>query len=281
MTVVIAGCGDLGTEVGLRFIERGFRVLGLRRSPQVLPHSFDRESVDLSVQVPDLPADTKIVVVATTASERSENAYKSAYYDVLSNVLAALDDRQVESVRVILVSSTAVYDVDDGSWVDESTPATASRPTAAILRRTEELLETSVANGTSLRLAGIYGPGRNRLINQVREMGWVDLVDSVYSNRIHRDDAAAAIVHLATMHEAPAKLYLGVDDQPVDLGEVKRFVATQMGIKLSRRESVAIRATTGKRCSNKRLRATGFTFTYPSYRSGYMALLQSSLERHR
>ncbi|MGN6442695.1 MAG: SDR family NAD(P)-dependent oxidoreductase, partial [Arthrobacter sp.] len=33
MTILLAGCGDLGTEAGLRFAALGHRVVGWRRSP--------------------------------------------------------------------------------------------------------------------------------------------------------------------------------------------------------------------------------------------------------
>ena len=57
-TIVLAGCGDLGTETGLRFAARGHRVLGLRRRPQLLPAEIEGVAADLSVACPTLPADT-------------------------------------------------------------------------------------------------------------------------------------------------------------------------------------------------------------------------------
>lgn len=41
MTVVIAGCGDLGTEVGRRFAAAGHRVIGLRRRSELLPTAIE------------------------------------------------------------------------------------------------------------------------------------------------------------------------------------------------------------------------------------------------
>ena len=46
-TAVIAGSGDLGTEAGLRFADRGLQVVGIRRQADLLPGSFDRQSLDL------------------------------------------------------------------------------------------------------------------------------------------------------------------------------------------------------------------------------------------
>ena len=41
MTVLMAGCGDLGTEAGLRFAAAGHRVVGWRRSPEKLPAAIE------------------------------------------------------------------------------------------------------------------------------------------------------------------------------------------------------------------------------------------------
>ncbi len=69
MTIVLAGCGDLGTEAGLRFAALGHPVMGLRRSVEKLPPEITGQSVDLSVQVPTLPSDTSVVMIAVSPDE--------------------------------------------------------------------------------------------------------------------------------------------------------------------------------------------------------------------
>ena len=100
------------------------------------------------------------------------------------------------------------------------------------------------------------------------------------SNRIHRDDAAAAIVHLLTVTDTPDRVYLGVDDAPVDRGEVLAFLAEELG--LARPPIGADDSSRGgnKRCRNDRLKATGFRFAYPTYREGYRAILAGDGVRH-
>ncbi len=212
MAVVIAGCGDLGTETGLRFTALGHRVIGLRRSAEKLPREIEGQSVDLSVEVPTLPADTDIVVIAMSPDERSVDGYRAAYVDSVVRVVAAIRRDCTVPPRVLFVSSTAVYGVDDGGWVDESTPAEPTSATAVVLREAEETLLEQIPEATILRLGGIYGPGRNRQIDRIRD--GVDTVVSEprFTNRIHRDDAAAAIVHLMTMQDWPKTVYIGVDD---------------------------------------------------------------------
>lgn len=280
MTVVLAGCGDLGTEVGLRFAEAGHHVLGLRRSPQRLPAGITGHRVDLGRERPDLPDDTEVVIVALTADSRDADGYRRTYVDGMTHTLDALETRGIRP-RVLFVSSTAVYGVDDGSEVDEHTPTEPSSATGAVLVEAERALHARRPDAVALRLAGIYGPGRTSLIDQVRA-GSARVPDTPRrTNRIHRDDAAAAIVHLSSSVTVPAPVYLGVDDEPVERADVLRFVADELGV--AHPPVAPGGATRGgdKVCRNDRLRATGFTFTYPTYREGYRAVLAGRGVSHR
>src|SRR5699024_2122577 len=254
-------------------------VLGLRRSPQRLPAEFTGRAIDLSAAAPELPDDTQVVVIALTADGRSEHAYRSTYLDGLHNVLDGLD-RSATEPRVLLVSSTAVYGVSDGSRVYEDTPAVPSATTGEVWREAERTLHARVPTATVLRLAGIYGPGRTSLIEQVRT-GQARIPDEpVHTNRIHRDDAAAAIVQLGTRTTAPAPVYLGVDDHPAPRGEVLRFLAAELGVAAPPVGGPVPRRGGDKRCSNALLRATGLSLAYPTYREGYRAVLASGGTRH-
>jgi len=315
MTVLMAGCGDLGTEAGLRFAAAGHRVVGWRRSPAKLPAVIEGVAADLTTALlPPIPADTTAVVVAVAADSPTEEAYRAAYVDGLANVLDALERaREHDGValpslvrRVLFVSSTAVYGDAGGGWVDESTTPAPGGFSGRIIREAEELLLKRL-QGTGLtpvvlRLGGIYGPGRTRLIDQVRGGSAVSPAEPRYTNRIHRDDAAAAIVHLCTMAADPDPVYLGVDNDPAELGEVQRFLAAELGLPQPPSEVPGGSEVSGggaigggssggsgggepsrggnKRCSNALLRSTGFEFAFPTFREGYRAILAGEGVRH-
>lgn len=278
MTVLIAGCGDVGTETGLRFSALGYRVVGWRRSPEKLPDAIEPVAADLTGQLPPVPADANIVVVAPAAGARTEETYRQVYLHGLGNVLDALERDGVRPDRIIVVSSTAVYPNIDGEWMDEGSLLDPPTATAAVLREAEELLAARAPQGTVLRLAGIYGPGRTRLIDQVRNGTAEPAAAPRYTNRIHRDDAAGAIVHLATAVDEPGPLYLGVDEEPVSQLQVLAFLAERMGVPWQEVPSPA--QPVGKRLRGDLLRATGFEFAYPSYREGYAAVLDGIGVRH-
>ena len=285
MTILLAGCGDLGTEAGLRFHALGHRVVGWRRSPAKLPSAIEGVAADLSAPgLPPVPADTTAVVIAVAADSPSEEAYRASYVDGLTHVLDALERDGVQPGRVLFVSSTAVYGDAGGGWVDERTPAAPGGFSGRVLLEAEQLIQArfsgTATTATSLRLGGIYGPGRTRLIDQVRN-GSADIPEDVrYTNRIHRDDAAAAIVRLATMAARPEATYVGVDNDPADLGTVLRFLATEMGLTEPPAGDAGPARGGNKRCRNSLLLSTGFTFTYPTFREGYRAVLAGTGIRH-
>ncbi|MDQ8047341.1 MAG: hypothetical protein REI11_22230 [Patulibacter sp.] len=282
MDIVIAGCGDLGIETGLRFAAQGHHVVGLRRRGDLVPAPLVGRSVDLRHEVAPIDPGTDVVVVALAAGSRDVDEYRATYVDGLRNVLDGID-ASGSAPRVIVVSSTAVYDVDDGSTVTEATPAVAATPTAGVLLEAEALLRSRVPGAVLARLSGVYGPGRERLIEQVRG-GTARLApvegSSPHTNRIHRDDAAAALVHLATLDD-PAPTYLVTDDEPARLDDVSAFLAAELGVpEPPRAESDGRQGAGDKRLSNALLRSTGWVPRSPSFREGYRAVIAGEGTRH-
>ncbi|HXH77408.1 NAD-dependent epimerase/dehydratase family protein [Nocardioides sp.] len=265
--VLLVGCGDLGSAVGLRLAERGLDVLALRRNADRVPPQLRGLSVDLTRESPDLQdARPRLLVVALTARPRSEEAYRATYVEGMARALDALagDGRLPE--RAVLVSSTAVHGASDGPPLqDESTPPSPADGPGRMLVAAEELFAERLPAGTVLRLSGLYGGASTRLLDRVRE-GRIDDPHR-WTNRIHRDDAAAAVVHLLTRPEPPDRLYLGTDDAPAQLGDVAGFLAARLGAPTPPAADPA--RGHGKRLSNARLRSTGWEPSRPSYREGY------------
>jgi nucleoside-diphosphate-sugar epimerase len=134
-----------------------------------------------------------------------------------------------------------------------------------MLLAAEEAFHRRIPHGTVLRLSGLYGGSSTRLLDQVRE-GRVD-DPHCWTNRIHRDDATAAVVHLLTMAATPDRLYLGTDDEPAQLGDVAAYLAERLGAPAPPRPDPELGH--GKRLSNAGLRSTGWAPTLRSYREGY------------
>ena len=276
MRVLTVGCGFVGAELARELVAEGHRVHGLRRSEAPLPAGVTPLRVDVNDEASlraALPADIDHLVYAAAPSPPSTlESYQSTYVDGLARVLNALADVGAPVRRAVFTSSTAVYAQDDGSFVDEDSPAEAPGK-GALLRDAERVLLEGPFPGTVLRLAGIYGPGRDRMVRAVREGSARCVHPARFGNRIHQRDCAGAIHHLLT-HPSPDSLYLGVDSAPVDLCEVFRWLAGELGVapppEVDEREIPAAQRGTRKRVSNARLLASGYSLRVPRYREGML-----------
>lgn len=271
-SVLIAGCGDVGIAIGELRSKRGDSVWGLRRNVDRLPSSIQPFAADLTrLEDVDWPTSFDRVVYAAAADERSEAAYRRAYVDGVRQVAARLAGQATPPRRLVFISSTGVYGQSSGEWVDESSPTEPSSFTGRILLEGEALIRSLPLSSVIARSGGIYGPGRTALIERVRTGQGVEHEDPPqFTNRIHRDDLAAAVDHLLDLPD-PDDTYLVVDDDPAPRDEVHRFVAARLGVhRFAMPDAVASDRRVGsKRCSNRRLRETGLTLHYPSYREGY------------
>lgn len=277
-SLLIAGCGDVGTRLGLRLAEAGWTVHGLRRTVEQLPEQILAVAGDLQVDgcPPAWPAgglDYLVYCAAATAAD--EVGYRATYVDGLRRVLGWLAQHGQTPRRLLFVSSSSVYAQQAGEWVDETSPAEATGFSGRIMREAEQLALHSGIAASVVRLTGIYGPGRQWLLGQVRQGYRVASEPPLYGNRIHVDDAAGL---LACLLQADARgvvledCYLGVDDEPAPLHEVVAWLRGQLGVSHWAEQS-SVRRAGSKRCSNARARALGWAPEYPSYREGYAAVL--------
>jgi electron-transferring-flavoprotein dehydrogenase len=260
-SLLIAGAGDLGARLALLRAERGDEVIALRRrDPQVAGARPLRADLGTGEGLAQLPRQIQSLVFCAAPDQRDEAAYRRLYRDGLRRLLDAMDVG-----RVLFVSSTAVYGQDAGEWVTETSQAEAPAFNGRVLLEAEAELAAHPL-GIALRLSGIYGPGREALLRKARE-GEASRPHG--TNRIHVDDAAAALSHLLEL-PSPQGLYLGNDDRPALEYEVQRWIREQEGLPA---QAAAEGAVSGRRVANTRLRASGWTPAHPDFRSGYSSLL--------
>ena len=172
--VLIAGCGYVGTALGVELAARGDQVWGLRRDPSGLPPAIRPVRGDLLEQdnlVRVLPEAPDVVVYAASAGGFSDLAYRTAYVDGVRSFLRALVQAGAEPRRLLFTSSTGVYGRTDGEWVDEDTPPEPTAFNGSRVLEGEDLFLDGPFPSVVLRLGGIYGPGRTSLLQRVRQGG--------------------------------------------------------------------------------------------------------------
>lgn len=279
--VLIAGCGDVGTALGLALLAKDHEVYGLRRNVAKLPGGIKPVAADLTdpTSLTSLPT-VEIVFYTAAAGGGDEAAYRNAYMVGVANLEKALLDAGQKIERLIMIGSTSVYGQSDGEWVDETSPTEPSSFRGRILLEGERLVKKGPFPGIVARFSGIYGPGRYRMFRAVAAGAAVDDSRGLqYSNRIHRDDGVRALMHLMTVANFE-DTYLITDGEAPTQQEVVDFLR-----QLLQEHSIGIMpdGTTlpnrggNKRCSNARLLASGFSPRYPNYRDGYRDLINDWL----
>ena len=173
--------------------------------------------------------------------------------------------------RIIVLGSTSAYKAsgpDSDSLVDESAPVDHTLPRVI----GEDYLRTQVG-ATVLRVAGIYGPGRN-VLDWIRR-GKVGSSQR-YVNLIHVDDLAAICLSMLQAGRA-GETYNVSDGQPRrwrDICEVARTRWGVMPIKIDSDERK------GKRLSiSKMTRDLHYRFQYPDLYAALDAIEGVTLSR--
>ena len=278
--VLIAGCGYVGTALAERLAGAGHQVFALRRSAAEWPAGIVPIRADLSDidSLRSLPPSLDFVFYAASADGGDDRSYRSAYVDGLRYLLAALEGQELR--RLFFTSSTGVYAQTEGEWVDEDSPAEPKHFTGIRLLEGEHLALGGRFPATVVRLAGIYGPGRARLLARVRSGEAAIASRMVYASRLHRDDCVALLHHLMTL-DSPRTLYLAADHDPAEMGAVIRWIAERLGVEPRRASGdadarVRYGRTANKRVRNTRLLASGYRFRYSTFREGYGELIRES-----
>lgn len=185
---------------------------------------------------------------------------------------------------IVTLSTVGVYGDHGGAWVDEGSE---TRPVSrrSVQRLAAERSWRALGDDTGvpvalLRLAGIYGPGRNALVNVADGTARRIVKPGQVFNRIHVADIATAIgAAFIAGFEGPLNVADGAPGPPQD---VVTFAAALLGVAAppevpfdAAALSPMARSFYGenKRVRNDRLKTLiGKALSYPTYREGLTAL---------
>lgn len=181
------------------------------------------------------------------------------------------------------LSTVGVYGDHDGDWVDEDTVCKpVSRRSVARLAAEDgwtRLAAEAEVPVAIIRLSGIYGPGRNALKTLSEGKARRLIKPGQVFNRIHVADIGGATALLA--RQRLGGIYNVTDDMPAPPQDVVSEAARIMGVEPPAEMdfetadlSPMARSFYGenKRVSNARIKASGYSFMYPDYFTGLVAL---------
>ncbi len=186
--------------------------------------------------------------------------------------------------RILYLSTIGVYGDWGGAWIDETCQTLTSAPRGRWRLEAEtEWQNLSDGRGVPvdiLRLAGIYGPGRNALA-KLREGARRIVKPGHVFNRIHVEDIAAVIWRLV-VSAGPGGIWNVADEEPAPPQDVIAYAARLLGIEPPPEEPFEGAELSDMARSfyeeNRRIkidklkRELGYTLIYPTYREGLQAL---------
>ncbi len=183
------------------------------------------------------------------------------------------------------LSTTGVYGDRGGGWVDEATvPAPGSERSRRRLAAEEAWRDVAGARNLDIvRLAGIYGPGRN-VLDDVRA-GRARIVSAPGHSfgRIHVEDIAGGVMAAIARLPAGQRVLNFSDDEPAESGEVVAEACRILGVAPPEPVPFAV-AQAGmsemalsfwaenRRVSSRRTQEMlGYSWRYPTFREGLRA----------
>jgi nucleoside-diphosphate-sugar epimerase len=277
MKLLVFGLGFSAQHIAQRLQVAGAQVTATVRSrakadglveAEITPRLFSPDHVDAEI-AKDIAA-SDAILVSIPPGESGDP------------VLAPFADRIAAASNLRWVgylSTVGVYGDHAGAWVDETTPTTPGKGRSQS-RTTAE--QAWLALGAHVfRLSGIYGPGRNQLVQLASGTARRIVKPGQIFNRIHVADIAAAI-EASLARPRPGGIYNVTDNEPAPPQDVVAFAATLCGLKpppeipFERAElSPMARSfySENRRVRNALIREElGVTLKYPTYREGLTAL---------
>jgi nucleoside-diphosphate-sugar epimerase len=287
--LVVFGAGYVGREVALQGIARAMKVTALTRNAEKAEALRQR---GVTTVVADLSsgewhrqiapgADFAVSCVSSGGSGIA--GYRASYLEG-SQSLCRWARQGPRLGTFVYTSSTSVYEQGAGGVVTEDDPAEPQAERPALLREVETLLAREMGAAASrwfiFRLAGIYGPDRHHLLDQLRQGArTVPGMGAHRLNLIHRDDVCAAIWAAFQAHGAVRnEVFNLADDTPSPKAEVIAWLAAKTGAFVPEFDGLA---TPGRRAvvpdrviANAKAKAIlGWRPRFKSYRDGYNAIL--------
>jgi len=288
-SILIAGCGYVGSQLAKELLQQGHTVSTLVQSEASKRKlEADYETIQLNLD-------------STDALETSLSKYDTIFYFVppppegtqdtrIQCFLNAIPGHNAPD-RIVMISTTGVYGDCGEDWIDETREP---QPVADRAKRRYDSEQTLAAwcqnkdvQYRILRVPGIYGPGKLPLERLKQQKPILSLQESPWSNRIHLQDLVQACE--SAMHYQGHYHEFNVSDgHPSSMSDF--FIQVADAFHLPAPEQISLEAckqrfsenmisylTESKRINNQRMREElGVELRYPTLKQGLAGLTQES-----
>ena len=276
LKVLIIGCGQLGFSIVNNADPDVFKLYGFSRSLRKSPASIEMHQVDIlktdAIDVIKL-INPEIIIYAVSADTHSIESYQDHYVVGLKKTYEAI--LKLDHFKhLFFVSSTRVYGQKTTKILSELDIAEPSDYGGEALMEAETVARQLKDKATILRLSGIYGPNRKRMIQLAQSNPGNWPATNNWSNRIHEEDAARFIVFLMKrimMNESIEPLYLVTDGVPTKQYDVLTWIRNRLQLTTDTIELPILES--GKQLQSVLLNQTGFVLKYPDFTYGYEAII--------
>lgn len=277
----IFGLGYVGTAVSQALLQLGWQVSGTTRNWE---RANELATKGVSVFIGGkTPLSEQLVALNSATHILSTVPPTKTKDDVFDNFANHLHNAETLEWFGYL-SSSVVYGDCHGAWIDETTIACPDNDRGRIRLLAEiRWLKTNLP-AHIFRISGIYGPGRNNLMNvKLGQARPIVKKDHVFC-RIHLDDIVAALI--ASMLKPKAgNIYNLSDDLPASSHDVISYAAQLLDMAAPKPVPIedadlgpmAMSFYDGcRRVSNDKIKSElGLTLKYPTYKEGLAALLHT------
>lgn len=236
MNVLVLGAGGyVGAALVRELLKRGHWVRGLTT---LLENGMSLEAEGMELRVGDITDlesirgiadDCETVINAIGYCRLEPSASKAIMLDGTRNLIRIADRSALR--RYIWTSNVSIYGSPKfEARLDESTPVKPSYGLGRLTRDVEKLASDNLPS-VSVRVASVYGPGRDFI--EPLQAGRLRLLNGGknWQSRMHRDDLVSML--MATIEQkSPSATYLASDDLPTTVYDFFAELAPKVGAKM-------------------------------------------------
>lgn len=269
--IAIIGCGYVGSAVA-SFWQRSAHLLTVTTTtPTKVPELEKIAQRVIVIKADNLEGLKQVIagqdiILLCVGPSRRGVPYLETYLETAQNLVTVLKETTPLPKQLIYTGSYAVLGDKQGAWADENASLDPSNENGEILCQTEAVLLSAASDRLKvciLRLAGIYGPGRE-LIKIFKHWAGKTFAGKGedYSNWIHLDDIVAGI-ELARAEQLQG-IYNLSGDRPLQTRQFLDKLFTTHHLPLITWDgSPTGKQSRNSRLDNQKIKAAGLKLIHP------------------